>query len=136
MSHRFLGIYDEDMKERLNSSQLKWPYLFLPVDECVEKEIKKFIIEQENANLLCTSLNVTIDRLSIVLSKRAGEDHHDWFLDVCKDLKIENKLFLQKFYDIWKQDNREKIDEFLTEFEKNVCVPNYPKDIHKTYATM
>ena len=136
MSHRFLGIYDEDMKERLNSSQLKWPYLFLPVDECVEKEIKKFIIEQENANLLCTSLNVTIDRLSIVLSKRAGEDHHDWFLDVCKDFKIENKLFLQKIYDIWKQDNREKIDEFLTEFEKNVCVPNYPKDIHKTYATM
>lgn len=45
MSHRLIGIYDDDVKEKedFKSEELKWPYLFLPVEDCVEKEIMNFL---------------------------------------------------------------------------------------------
>lgn len=35
------------MKEKLESDKLKWPWLFLPIGECVEIEIYQFLEKED-----------------------------------------------------------------------------------------
>jgi predicted ATPase len=116
MSHRFVGIYDDDVKEKedFKSDDLKWPYLFLPVKDCVEKEIQLFLSKKCNEEKLCNKLGVSTSTFSFVLSKREGEDHHDWFMNICKDLDIKYEVFVDAFYGIWKETHMEIISSFVS----------------------
>ncbi len=66
----------------------------------------------------CSNARIIKRRLLLSLSKRTGEDHHDWFLDMCKDIEIEPNNFIKAFYDIWKNDNYEIIESFINELDK------------------
>lgn len=120
MSHRLVGIYDDDVKgkEDFKSEDLKWPYLFLPVEDCVEKEIKLFISEEHNESELCNKLGIKSPTFSAVLSKREGEDLHDWFMDICNDLDIEYETFIKDFYILWRETHEERINTFIADLTK------------------
>lgn len=97
MSHRFLGIYDDDVKKKVNfkSEEIKWPDLFLSVKDCVEKEIMNFLSEKQIKTGLCSKLGIPCQTFAAVLSKREGEDPHDWFIDIFNDLEIQYKAFIK-----------------------------------------
>lgn len=122
MSHKFIGIYDGDMKDKVEKEKIyekiHWPFLFLPIKECIEKEIVDFLRNNENAKALCLSLNVRFETLLSSLSKRNGEDHHDRFLNICKDIEQIPEDFIVAFYVHWKNRNKENITDFVKSIEE------------------
>lgn len=136
MTHRFIGIYDGDMKDKLESSKLKWPWFFLPVDECVEIEIYNYLETEDNVNSLCDIIQIDSEKLCLAISKRVGEDHHDWLLDLCKDIKIKPIEFIKAFYSLWKNDNNDKISAFINDIEKIVFGEVLETKDNKLFATV
>lgn len=136
MTHRFIGIYDGDMKDKLDSSKLKWPWLFLPVDECVEIEIYKYLETEDNIISLCNIIQTDSEKFCLAISKRVGEDHHDWLLDLCKDIKIKPIEFIEAFYSLWKNDNYDKISAFINDIEKLVYGEALEAKDDKVFATV
>lgn len=120
MTHKLIGIYDDDVKTKndFNEDDLKWSHLFLPIKECVEKEIIDFLGNEHNEITMSTALNIQHSKFLAILSKREGEDHHDWFINICKDLDITPKSFVKKFYLLWKENNEKKIKDFLSALSK------------------
>ena len=113
MDYKFIGIYDGDMRERLDTSGLKWPYYYLPVVDCVEKEIYDYVYNETNLRKVADILSISETAFAINISKYIGEDHHDWFLDICKEMNVEHKDFIKAFYSQWKNENNELISEFI-----------------------
>lgn len=137
MSHRLVGIYDDDVKEKedFKSEELKWPYLFLPVEDCVEKEIMNFLSEEHSETTLCSKLGIQCSTFAAVLSKREGEDLHDWFMDICNDLKIQYETFIKEFYVLWKGTHEEAISSFVADLSKSLFGDNEDKHlVEKQYA--
>ena len=137
MSHRFVGIYDDDVKEKedFKSEELKWPYLFLPVEDCVEKEIMTFLSEEHNEIALCNKLGIPYSTFAAVLSKREGEDLHDWFMDICNDLEIQYELLIKEFYVLWKETHEETVSSFVSNLTKSLFWDNEDKHlVEKQYA--
>lgn len=118
MTHRFIGVYDGDMIGNLNAEKIKWPYVFLPVEKCVETEMKGFFSNPENINDFCTALGVDYSWFVPVLSKHRGEDHHDWLLNIAKDIGKSIDDVIEAFYIAWKND--EVISNFIHEINQAV----------------
>lgn len=134
MSHKLIGVYDGDIKDKLETSKIKWPYLFLPIDECVEIELYNFLRCDTNARKICDQISIAYETLNLSLSKRVGEDHHDWFLDMCKDVKVLPNAFLKAFYGIWKQANSEAINGFISQINGIIYGDNPLVEKEKAYA--
>lgn len=121
MSHRLIGIYDGDMKDEFEkegiNERIHWPYLFLPVDECIEKEIIAFLVSESNQKEFCTILNLDYRFFISILSKHTGKDHHDWVLDVAKDIRKTLEEIIKAFYSIWKKQKTDIISPFINEIK-------------------
>ena len=113
MTHKFIGIYDGDMRNNDTIRKIENSYFFLPVQTSVENEIMQFLINRDNAELMINQLNVCQSFFYTVYSKHSGEDLHDWFLNICKELKIDKVDFLNSFYIAWKNYNDGIINEFV-----------------------
>lgn len=122
MSHRLIGIYDGDMRGKFETDgipeQIYWPYLFLPVNECIEKEIISFLGSESNQKEFCSSLNLNYPLFISIMSKHAGKDHHDWVLDVAKDINITLEGIIKAFYSIWKKEKEDSISSFIDSIER------------------
>lgn len=112
MDHKFIGIYDGDMRERLDTKDLKWPHLYLPVINCVETEIYEYVSVEANLNKVIEALPIN-EGIYAVISKHEGEDYHDWFLNICNEINVEYKDFIRAFYSVWKNENSKIIEEFV-----------------------
>ena len=124
MSHKFIGIYDGDMKEKFEKDKIiekiYWQHLFLPLEECIEKEMIHFLRDGDKMLSLCSQLNISPDFGLSIFSKYIGEDHHDWFLNVSRDLSKTNIEFMEAFYHIWKQSNNDNIRAFTESLQTAV----------------
>ena len=121
MSHLFVGVYDGDIAESdalsTVQSKVKWPYLFLPVRDCVEKEMMQFLSNENNVDKLSDTIGKSSEHLFAILSRRNGEDHHDWLPNVSGDLGIKSEDFIGAFYSVWKEQNIEAIDAFVNKLK-------------------
>lgn len=118
--YSFIGVYDADQRETINIKKLKWPFVFLPVEKDVEREIIKYLSEKKNVINLAEKLGKDIDDLLIALNSVRGEDYHDKIIDLCRNLSVELIVFIGVFYELWKKDNVKEIESFLSKLYK-VC---------------
>lgn len=117
--YSFIGVYDADQREKIDIKKIKWPFVFLPVEKDVEREIIKYLSEEKNVTELAKRLAKDIDDILIALSSVCGKDYHDKIIDLCRNLSIELIVFIGAFYELWKKDNVKKIENFLSElYEK------------------
>ena len=117
MKHKQLGVYDADLKEAFDASSLKCPYTFLPIKDCVEKEILSFLQKEGNIESICQYLNIDLSVFCIAFEKNQSEEHHDFFLNICRDLHIDKLTFVRAFYSIWKTKHKKE----LQQFSKQIC---------------
>jgi predicted ATPase len=113
--YRFIGVYDGDIKVEITGrkNDFCWPYLFLPLTSAPEEEFRKILSAPETIQLFCEMAGIDLGSFVSLMSKLAGEDGHDWFLDMCREIGREHKLVVWIFYRIWLSSNEENICAFL-----------------------
>lgn len=117
--YSFIGVYDGDMREQINSDKLNWKYCFLPGTEPLEEKFRKYLYVGDHLSRFCKHLGKDYGKILAQLAKNDGLDHHDWFEELRKYLSIDGKSLVRLFYSIMKEDTPE-FDAFLTEL--SACV--------------
>lgn len=117
MSHRIIGIYDADIlkdasAEKTVMNKAKWPVLFLPVNECVEKDMFNFFKINDNIDRFCGELLINKNSFKGVLNKTIHYDHHDRFLNICKNIKKSHEECIKAFYLSWRSQYDKEISDF------------------------
>lgn len=117
MSHRLIGIYDADIQntdsEKTVMEKANWPVLFLPIGECVEKDIFNYLKINDHIDLLCAALNIKDKNwFKAMLSKTMYDDHHDKFINLCNYIDKPKAEFVKAYYLCWKNEHEEKIKSF------------------------
>jgi predicted ATPase len=119
-SYKIIGIYDGDMIEDIEriKDNLNWKYSFLPTKDAIEIEFNKCL--RENLGQFADSIEMNQAQIIHILSNIAGEDHHDWLLELARKSGKDIVLLLEKLYDFWISDeeNQNKVQEFLNELEQ------------------
>lgn len=99
--YSFIGVYDGDMKDKLDTQNLNWGYCFLPGDKAFEEFFRGKILQDNNLDKLCAALKKDISEVISYLSIIEGYDHHDWFISLCNNLSIHEYALVKEFYSIF-----------------------------------
>lgn len=120
IDYRFVGLYDGDMKNKVEISKGDdtWKYDFLPTDEPVEVEFKDTMINK--IDKLAELTGKVKSELLQVLAKIEGENHHDWYTLFSKETGICLELLTEKLFLLWIEDDSRK--EKVQEFEKRLSL--------------
>lgn len=116
-----IGIYDADMNCEKKKKQLddlvKWKYTFLPGTKELEVEFKDCI--QSNIDSFAELINKEKRDIILVLSNISGDNYHDWFINLAKNLNIEQNELFNITYNMWVEsdDNNKKVDDFLLDLD-------------------
>lgn len=126
MAHRIIGVYDGDMLSKASSKKIdekaKLPYCFLPINQCIEIEIQEFVKSEDGITALQEELDVDSSLFYAVLESLEGEDHHDWFLELCKKIDKKEDIVIEAFYNVWCQSNEEEIQKFVKDIQEKVSM--------------
>ena len=104
IKYNFVGVYDGDMRTKLDDTGLCWRYCFLPGTEPIEIEFQRFAEQQSGFKKLSSVLNVDQDSMFAYIASLTGTDYHDWFEDLRKLLAIDGKSLVRAFYLSMKDD--------------------------------
>ena len=134
MSHKIIGVYDGDMLSKISSEKIdkkaKLPYCFLPIAECVEIEIKNYVEDERKSIELQNKLNIETSLFYAIIESLDYKDHHDWFIEFCKETGKTQEEMIDLFYCVWIQHNEKTTNDFIEDIrgkvlkeEKEGCVP-------------
>ena len=115
--YNFVGVYDGDMRTRLDTDSLKWKWCFLPGDTAPEEIFRNYSHKSSIISKLSTYLNKNEDYMITMLSTIDGSDCHDWFEELRKRLAVDGRILVAAFYQTAMKEN-EAIDQFITELQK------------------
>lgn len=113
----FVGVYDGDMRTRLNTDDLQWKWCFLPGDSATEEAFRRFSHNSDTISKLSSYLNKNEDHIITILSTIDGSDCHDWFEEFRKRLSVDGRTLVAAFYQVAMKDD-ETIDQFITELQR------------------
>lgn len=119
IKYSFVGIYDGDMRERLDTSKLHWKWTFLPGDKPLEELYREYLHDANNISSFCTYLAKAENDIVTILATIDGHDYHDWFEELRKYLAVDGKYLVRVFYNIM-TDMNDAIDVFINELKS--CV--------------
>ena len=116
IKYNFVGIYDGDMRERLDTSKLNWKWLFLPGDKALEETYREYLHTPGNIDVFCEKVGKEKQKVITMLATIEGNDYHDWFEELRKFLGIDGKMLVRIFYQIM-QEMDEEIEVFISELK-------------------
>lgn len=120
IKYNFIGIYDGDMRERLDTSKLNWKWLFLPGNKALEELYREYLHVPENLEKFCEIVGKEKQQIITMLATIDGNDYHDWFEELRKFLGIDGKMLVRNFYRIMQEMDKE-IEEFIAELKKSIA---------------
>ncbi|HFJ9434204.1 ATP-dependent nuclease [Bacillus thuringiensis] len=124
---KIVGLLDGDQRNTFNSTpgsrvkkkSFNWPYMFLPGKSSPEEMFKKIA----GTSILELSESLQRDELEVhmALSIVEGEDHHDWFENLHKQLGISYEHLMKELFNLWIKDSN-CLGEAQEEFIKLQCI--------------
>ncbi|MBM7541294.1 AAA family ATPase [Amphibacillus cookii] len=121
-TYKLIGLYDGDIREEIEEvkDKLSWEYSFLPTEMAIEMEFKKCL--REKTDEFATSLGIDKSNLIHILTTINGEDHHDWFIELCRKSGKDKVILFEKLYELWVNDetNQTKTESFIKEL-MDIC---------------
>lgn len=111
-----MGIYDGDMRSRLDISKLQWNGVFLPGEKPLEVLYREYLHCDKHVNSFCQSISKDKDDILTFLSTIDGADYHDWFEELRKHLAVDGRQLVRIFYNLMEMDDA--IDVFIDELKK------------------
>lgn len=116
IKYNFVGIYDGDMRSRLDISKLQWNGVFLPGEKPLEVLYREYLHCDKHVNSFCQSISKDKDDILTFLSTIDGADYHDWFEELRKHLAVDGRQLVRIFYNLMEMDDA--IDVFIDELKK------------------
>lgn len=117
IQYNFIGVYDGDMRDALETSKLNWQRCFLPGKKSIEEVFRDYLHDPNCITKLCDKLGKDKNQMITFLATLEGLDCHDWFDEFRKFLVIEGRVLIGAFYQaILKGD--ESIDRFINELQQ------------------
>ena len=110
----FIGVYDGDMRTRLNTDELQWKWCFLPGDTATEETFRVYSHNPDIIPRLSSYLNKNEDHIITILSTIDGSDCHDWFEEFRKRLSVDGRTLVAAFYQVAMRDDG-KTEQFIAE---------------------
>lgn len=117
IKYNFIGVYDGDMRKRLDTSELHWKRIFLPRDMPLEELYRNFLHNPKNIENFCKYLGKAENQIITMLATIDGEDYHDWFEKLRKFLGIDGKTLVRAFYNVM-NDMNDATEAFISELKK------------------
>lgn len=93
---KIVGVYDGDMRGENLGIQTD-DYTYLPVNEPLEKNFRKSIVE--DAKQFSTELNSK--DLAAILFSLEGSDDHDWYQELCRKLGLSGDQLFHTMFKVW-----------------------------------
>ncbi|GAB3104569.1 hypothetical protein GCM10027288_11760 [Bordetella tumbae] len=110
---KVIGIYDGDMRKRVEPRNFNWPHLFLPGNASPEQMLRDMLTSlQAGQKLLATELHSNEEVVRTALDMVEGLDAHDWFTELTRSLKCEPQSLMKALVRIWLRDNQQTGEEF------------------------
>lgn len=116
IKYAFIGVYDGDMRNRLDTSKLNWKWCFLPGENALEEIFRLYLHKEDNVGNFCSYLGLDKDETITILSTIDGHDYHDWFEEFRKYLALDGKMLVRAFYKNM-VFTEEEIDLFIKELK-------------------
>ena len=116
IKYDFIGVYDGDMRNHLNTEKLQWKWVFLPGNKPLEELYREYLHNAENIKKFCDSMGKSDSQIITMLATIDGNDHHDWFEELRKFLGVDGRMLVRVFYNIM-QDMSEGIDSFISDLK-------------------
>jgi hypothetical protein len=96
------GVYDGDMRERIENNGYRWKYGFLPGQVSPEELLIELAQNTpELADALAVELARPVDQITMALNHVQGSDHHDYFHQFAEFLNIEAFVAQRGFVRVW-----------------------------------
>lgn len=117
---KFIAIFDGDCRVRMRRELEKNEnYIFLPSNLSPEEHIISYLKTVE-INTIASFINKTTESIAIAFEIAAGLDHHDYFLEIARNLNISYEDLFTKLCELWIGDpkNAKEIDSFTMTLEK------------------
>lgn len=115
--YNFIGVYDGDMRTRLNTDGLQWKWCFLPGNTSPEEMFRVYLHDSDIISKLSSYLNKNENIIITILSTIDGLDCHDWFEELRKRLSVDGRTLVAAFYQVAMKDAG-GIDQFIIELLK------------------
>ena len=104
---KVIGVYDGDMRTRLGAKKFILPYLFLPGEFAPEHILRDALTSQPNCvEMLATELHRTREAVGPALDSVEGQDAHDWFTQLPKQIGCDHPTLMAALVRIWLGNNR------------------------------
>ena len=116
IKYNFIGVYDGDMRNRLETSKLNWTWVFLPGSRALEELYREYLHEVKNVEKFCTILGKEKEQIITMLATIDGNDYHDWFEELRKYLGIDSKMLVRHFYNMM-QEMMGEVECFISELK-------------------
>jgi len=95
----FLGVFDGDVRDNPTFKDLK-NTVFLPGIVPFEEEFRQYIQNADNRKKISASMGLDDSKLMLSISKHCGEDYHDFFINVFKDMHRNGKDFISAYCEL------------------------------------
>lgn len=118
-----IGVFDGDQRNRITEkdiSEFNWPCAFLPSSEPPEKILKA--AARNNIEGLARILQIDINELHIILGSLEGKDHHDWIIDLHKELGLSFDALMKSLFELYVLDNEFEVKEAFDEILKRMQI--------------
>lgn len=112
---KLISVFDGDTKGKYKAQlKNKTNYSYLPLTLSPEEVIIEYINAQEPASI-SEFLSVDVKIFMIAKNKAEGTDHHDFFMDISKTLKIPFNTLFNSLCNLWASDeeNETELMNFL-----------------------
>lgn len=117
MRYQFVGVYDGDMRNQLDTEGINWKYCFLPGDDAPETMFHKFLNDKESIQRFSQCIDKPTETVLMVLSMCQGYDPHDWFEEIRKKIAIDGKFLVEAFYRTFMCD-KPFVDDFVSDLRE------------------
>lgn len=114
IKYNFVGVYDGDIRGRLSTDNLNWPYCFLPGDNPLEVLFQDFAEHDAGIEKLSNYLQKDKEEVFSYVSTLEGLEYHDWFEELRKLIGVDGRTLVRAFY-ITMKDSIFSTEPFLTE---------------------
>ena len=93
---RIIGVFDGDLRGRVKKSAAPFA-AFLPGNAPIETIFRDLIL----SNVPRAAEALSKPHLSAVLFGREGEDHHDWYTNLCEGLSLTKAQLFPMLFNLW-----------------------------------